>query len=239
MTNGYDFYFKTSDGLMIFPITPPSLKIKVGSNNEVVNLINEGDINILKSPSLTEIEFEARFPMRKYPYSRTPQTFDYYYDLFYKLKEEKQSFRFIVARNNPKLNRIMDTNILVALEDFTVTEDANEGDDVLISFNLKQYKEYGVAATTIKVKGSTPTTTSTSNTARATDKGGVQTTYEVKSGDTLYSIAKKHYGNGSLYTKIYNANKSTIEATAKSHGKQSSSNGHWIYPKTVLIIPAK
>ena len=239
MTNGYDFYFKTSDGLMIFPITPPSLKIKIGSNNEVVNLINEGDINILKSPSLTEIEFEARFPMRKYPYSRTPQTFDYYYDLFSKLKEEKKSFRFIVARNNPKLNRVMDTNILVALEDFTVTEDANEGDDVLIAFNLKQYKEYGVAATPIKVKGSTPTTTSTSNVARPSDKASEQTTHTIKSGDTLWSIAKKHYGNGALYTKIYNANKSAIEADAKKHGKQSSKEGHWIWPDLTLVIPAK
>ena len=30
----------------------------------------------------------------------------------------------------------------------------------------------------------------------------------------------------------------TIEAAAKSHGKSSSGNGHWIYPGTVLSIPA-
>ena len=70
MTNGYDFYFKDGSDVLTFPITPSELSIKVGSNNKVVTLINEGDINILKSPALIEVEFEARFPMRKYPYSR-------------------------------------------------------------------------------------------------------------------------------------------------------------------------
>ena len=50
-------------------------------------------------------------------------------------------------------------------------------------------------------------------------------------------IAKKFYGNGSQWTKIYNANASVIEATARSHGKKSSSNGHWIWPGTKLSIP--
>lgn len=35
-------------------------------------------------------------------------------------------------------------------------------------------------------------------------------TYTVKKGDSLYKIAKKFYGNGNKYTKIYNANKSQI-----------------------------
>lgn len=32
------------------------------------------------------------------------------------------------------------------------------------------------------------------------------------SGDCLWNIAKKYYGDGSQYTKIYNANKETIGA---------------------------
>ena len=55
---GYNFYFSDGSDVLTFPITPGELNIKVGSNNKVVTLINEGDINILKSPSLIEVEFD-------------------------------------------------------------------------------------------------------------------------------------------------------------------------------------
>ena len=144
MYNGYNFYFKIDEDVLTFPITPGELSIKSGSNNEVVNLINEGDINILKSPSLTEVEFEARFPMRKYPYARDFEDFKTYFDKFEDLKEKKESFRFIVVRHTPNNERTWDTNLLVSLEDFELTENAEEGDDVLVLFKLKQYKTYGV-----------------------------------------------------------------------------------------------
>ena len=201
-------------------------------------MINEGDVNILKSPSLIEVEFEARFPMRKYPYSRNAESFQVYYDKFKAIKEQKKSFRFIVARHTPGGSRIWDTNLLMALEDFTIDESADEGDDVLISFKLKQYKEYGV----VKIKNvsvAKPKTTSTSNKSRNTDnKTSNSKSYTVKSGDCLWNIAKKFYGSGAKWTTIYNANKSAIEADAKKHGKKSSSNGHWIWPGLKLTIPA-
>lgn len=234
---GYNFYFKDGSDVLTFPITPGELTTKVGSNNKVITLISEGDINVLKSPSLIEVEFEARFPMRKYPYSREFSDFENYANKFTELKEDKKPFRFIVARTTPHGKRTWDTNILVALEDFEIYETADEGDDVLVSFKLKQYKEYGVK--TLKAKSSKPTTTSTSDVPRSTDnKTATAKTYTVRSGDTLWAIAKAKYGNGSKWTVIYNANKSVIEAAAKKHGKNSSSNGHWIYPNTVLTIPA-
>ena len=51
-------------------------------------------------------------------------------------------------------------------------------------------------------------------------------TYTVKKGDCLWNIAKKFYGNGAKYTKIYNANKSKIK------------NPNLIYPGQVLTIPS-
>ena len=40
------------------------------------------------------------------------------------------------------------------------------------------------------------------------------------------------------YAEIYDLNKDVIEAEAQSRGKKDSSNGHWIFPGTVLQIPA-
>lgn len=235
MNYGYNFYFKDGSDVLTFPITPGELTIKVGSNNKVVTLISEGDINILKSPSLVEVEFEARFPMRKYPYSRTPDSFISYFDKFEELKEKKKSFRFIVARTTPNGERTWDTNLLVALEELEITEDAEEGDDVLVNFKLKQFKEYGVKTLPNSYK---KTTTSTSTKSRSTDnKGTTSSVYTVKSGDCLWNISKAAYGNANKWKTIYEANKSAIEADAKKHGKKSSSNGHWIWPGLKLTIP--
>lgn len=241
MTNGYDFYFKDDSDVLTLPITPSELTIKVGSNNKVVTLINEGDINILKSPSLIEVEFEARFPMRKYPYSREVKDFQTYFDKFKELKEKKKSFRFIVARTTLKDKRSWDTNLLVALEELELKESSDEGDDVIISFKLKQYKPYGIKRLDISQYGVTKTKPGSGRSGSNGGSGGSGSaqSYTVKSGDCLWNIAKKFYGNGALWTTIYNANKSAIESDAKRHGKSSSSNGHWIYPGLTLTIPAK
>lgn len=69
--------------------------------------------------------------------------------------------------------------------------------------------------------------------------GGSGGTHTVVAGDTLWAIAKKYLGSGTKYTEIYNANKDTIESTAKAHGKSSSSNGHWIWAGEVLTIPGQ
>lgn len=250
--NGYEFYFKIGEDVLTFPITPSELSIKVGSNNKTVTLINEGDINILKSPSLVEVEFTARFPMRQYPYAREFNEFITYHDKFKELKENKKSFRFIVARTTPKNSILWETNLLVALESYNLNESTDEGDDVLVDFKLKQYKEYGVkiipAESTDSTKSdgntstnatpSTSTSTSTSDKTRPTDgKGEESTTYTVQSGDCLYNIAKAAYGDANKWKEIYEANKTAIEEDAKKHGKASSSNGHWIWPGLKLTIP--
>lgn len=63
-------------------------------------------------------------------------------------------------------------------------------------------------------------------------------TYTVVSGDNLWAIARKFYGgSGSDWKKIYDANQSVIESTARRYGKANSNNGWWIYPGTVFTIP--
>jgi len=49
----------------------------------------------------------------------------------------------------------------------------------------------------------------TGNTTSASDNAYTQW-YEVKSGDTLWKIAKEHYGDGGLYTEIFKANQDVL-----------------------------
>ena len=243
MTNGYNFYFanKQDKAVLTFPITPSELTISVGSKNETVSLINGGDINVLKSPSLVEISFDARFPMRKYPYSREVDSFQSYFDRFRLYKENKQAFKFIVVRTTPDGTRTWDTEYLVALEDFSLKESADEGDDVIVSIKLKQYKEYGVVA--LKVKNSNSTTTSSSEESRGGSPCGLPTTHTIVAGDTLCGISRKYYETETKWRKIYNANKEVIRETAirrwsaAGHKGRDDEDGQWIFPGTKLTIP--
>jgi nucleoid-associated protein YgaU len=59
----------------------------------------------------------------------------------------------------------------------------------------------------------------------AAPAGSEETTYTVQSGDTLWNIAKQHYGEGSKYMKIFEANKGLLKDPDQ------------IYPGQELVIP--
>lgn len=61
--------------------------------------------------------------------------------------------------------------------------------------------------------------------------------YQIKSGDTLWSIAQHYYGDGKKYPSIYEANRETIESVARSRGYSSSERGHWIFPGVNIYLP--
>lgn len=235
MANNYKFYI---DGVEL-PINPSTLSIKVGNKNDTVELANGGDMTILKSPALTEISFTARLPQTglssgqtKLPYlNARARTASYYIEKMKTLKTSKKPFQFVVTRYLPNGQPLFESNITTVLENFSTKEESTEGFDILLDISLKQYIEY-------KTKIYRPNNGNGSNNQRV-EKDKDKTTYTVKSGDTLWALAKYFYGSGSLYTIIYEANKSTIESVAKSRGRSSSSNGHWIYPGTKLTIPKK
>ncbi len=61
--------------------------------------------------------------------------------------------------------------------------------------------------------------------------------YTVVRGDTLWKIAEKMLDAPTRYAEIYDLNKEVIESVAGERGKKNSSNGHWIFPGTVLQLP--
>ena len=225
--SGYDFYLNKC----LLPIAPSKLTVKINNANETVTLINEGEINILKKAELTDIEFECRIPQEKYPFAVYKSGFkgaDYFLDYFESLKKSKKPFQFSVCRKRPTGKRLFDTNIKASMEDYKITEDANNGFDILVKVKLKQWRDYGTKTVNIsfnmeKPKASVePQREAVSSPAPATAQ-----TYTVVKGDCLWNIAKKFYGNGSKYSIIYNANKSVI-----------GGNPNLIYPGQVLTIPA-
>ncbi len=235
------YYLYLDNELM--PITPEKVQIKIKGGNKTISLINEGEVNQIKPSKLTEISFDLLLPNQAYPFALykngefLPPS--YFLDLFEKLKAKKKPFKFKLLRTDPQGNSLFDTSLDVTMESCPITEDAKEGFDVQVGIELKEWRDYGV--TTIKVKKSSGKTkvTKKKTAKKSSSKKSKSSSYVVKSGDTLWAIAKKYLGNGGKWKTIYNANKSIIEKAAKSHGYASSATGHWIFPGTKLTIPAK
>lgn len=235
--NGYHFFI----GDLELPYAPSELTVTIGSNNQTVSLINGSEINILKSPKLTEIKFDVELPRgRQYPFANKLISSITYTDYFKSLMITKSPTHLVITRPNPFLKgstgiggTIKDfesMDIIVSLEGYDIKEDAENGYDLKVSLTFKEYVKYGTIKTT--VVNTTPITT-TPKPAASNNKS-----YTVVKGDCLWKISKKFYGTGTKWRIIYNTNKTVIENTAKQHGKKSSSDGWWIYPGTKLIIPA-
>ena len=224
------------DGVLM-PETPAKLSLKIKGKNKTLDLLNEGEINFLRTPGLTEITLPLTFPMLTA--SRRPE---YYLNILERLVAGRKPTQFIMTRTTPNGRLLFDTNIKVSVEDYSIAESATNGLDLSVEVKLKQYRDYSTK--TIKVETEAKKTTAavtqqtqqtnktetkktaTVTTDRAATTAPKATTYTVKKGDTLWGISKKYLGNGAKYNLIFNANKGKIK------------NPNLIYVGQVLTIPA-
>ncbi|MFL8230985.1 LysM peptidoglycan-binding domain-containing protein [Clostridioides difficile] len=213
----YDFYL---DGVQL-PITPGKLEIKTTNKNKTVDLINDGEVNILKTPGLSEISFEAEFTHNKLPfYKGAFKDVQFFLSKLELLKTDCKPFQFIVSRQLG--NKVLfNTNRKVSLEEYNIVEDADNGSDFKVAIKLKQYRDYStkklVPATPEKTNyGRTPTPVMKPKEFRPDSSNKPNgKTYTVKAGDSLWSICQKQLGNGSLYKKVYELNKTMMDKANK------------------------
>lgn len=194
------------DGVQL-PVTPSEITTKINNQNKTINLINDGEVNILKKAGLTDISFTATIPQVKYPFAVYKDGFKdavFFLDIFEKLKVDKKPFQFIVSRISPAGKLLFDTNMSVSLEEYSIIEDANNGLDLEVSFELKQHRAYGTKKAVIK-QASTNKKTVKTTTSRPSNKI-VPKTHTVVRGDTLWALCKKYLGNGSKYPEIAKLN---------------------------------
>lgn len=140
----------------LLPVTPGRLSFKAGNSNKSVNLIDGGEINVLNDPKLTAVEFSFLIPQTGYPFLMGKGAYkgaNYYIGFLKSLKESKKPFQFIVSRCRADGRYLFSTNIKVSLEDYTLTEDAENGFDITAAVRLKQYRDHGVKKLKLSLGG--------------------------------------------------------------------------------------
>ncbi len=228
---------------VLFPVTPGKLQVNINGANKTITLINEGEVNLIKTPGLTDISTEVLLPtLTRYPFAVYLDEFhtpDWYLDHLEKWKQSREPVAFKMLRESPEAewksrSTLWSTDFLVTIEDYKIEEDAAEqGFDVVVSITMKQYRDWGAKKLLRRPKGKTKYQKLSVKKSRRSKSSAKS--YIVKKGDSLMTIAKKQLGNGSRWKEIYKLNKSTIETRAKKKGKPG--NGQWVFPGEKLKLP--
>lgn len=203
-----EIYISVGDDRLRLPVLPESFELTVGNLNEVVNVNSVGEINLIGKTGLKEIGFSSFFPAQ-----------DYYFNEY---NNPMKPLGFISKLEGWRLSgnpaRVIVTrthiNLEMAIESFSYGE-KDGTKDVYYTINFKEYKR-------LKTK----TVAKVPQPQRPVKPKPKNKTYVVKRGDNLWNIAKKYYGKGNQWQKIYNQNKKVI-----------GSNPNLIYPGQKYVIP--
>ena len=218
----YSVYFKYGGKKYKLPVNPEEIKRSRELNIENYQVLGTGQVSVPSYYNLEEFNFEAEFPSQDYHYmnSGARADADYYEKMFRKAQKNMKPVRFIASNDITD-----DISVMVLVKSVEAVEKAGEEGDKYLSIKLQEYKAPGKRYVAIQTVAAT---VKQEDTAAATETNPAVTenkTHTVQSGDTLWGIAKKYYGNGSQYTKIASAN-------------PDIKNPNLIYPGQVLSIPA-
>lgn len=234
----YAVFFDYNNKTYRLPVNPESIEISSTQALEKYEILKLGQISVPTHMELKEYTFETEFPKyskNHFPhYSEMPDKnnehhgANYYLSFFEWIRNKLVPVRFIagmftdndndseVDESEIDLNKCI--NSLVLIEEMTITENAGEEGDKYVKFKLLEYQEYGAkTATELKITTSTSSgTNATKMKSGSTVKVNKKSTgyYVVKSGDSLWSIAKTYYGAGTKANIIYNANTDKIKNPA-------------------------
>lgn len=219
------------------PMLPEEIKVKMGNKFATYNILRNGEVKVATGPGLDTVSWTGYFPgkkRKKEPYIRkwkAPKKCDTFLRNLKAIHGEPVEAKLLVTGTN--------INLKVYLQDYSPTEFGGLG-DIKYSITFIKAKPLSVQESSkAEAKDSDDDDdddkTTVKNLPKSKDEerttGSSKGNVTVKSGDSLWAIAQREYGDGSLYTKIRDANKGVIS----KHG----SNPNMIWPGDVLVIPPK
>ena len=213
-----EIYLGTDNDKIRFPVVPPSIGVNRSNNIDAESIIKFGEVPIFNGTALKTIELTSFFPNQEYSFCD--------YTGFMKPYEFSEKIQKWMYEGKPLRVIVTDspTNMQCLIQQFdTVEQDGTR--DLYFTLNLLEYRPIEVPNLSNSSSNS-----SSDNLARPSEEitNNTQKTHKVVKGDCLWDIAQKHYGKGSLYPKIKEANKSKYPSLEKNNV---------IYVNWELIIP--
>lgn len=199
---------ETAGEELIFPVTPSSYTWEKGARIETISLDRTGDLALFGGKTLASATLELLLPATLYSFCNPGALADpeHYLTRLGSWLREGRVLRWLVSGTG--------VNAQVLLESLRYGE-ADGTNDVTATLKLRQYR---LPQAPLVETGSSE---------RPSGTGAAQRrTYTVVKGDSLWGIARKFYGDGSLYLRLAAANSAIIK------------NPNLIYPGQVLTIPA-
>ncbi|MFA9457434.1 LysM peptidoglycan-binding domain-containing protein [Halalkalibacter sp. AB-rgal2] len=200
---------------LIFPVSPEDVQVQTESKTVSLSTLNLGTIEISRGRLPKKITWTAFLPgrSRKLPgvSSSNPNSIVQQIENWMKVPIRAKLLRLIITDTN--------INIPVFIETFDPKYSGGFG-DIFYTITLMEWRELDIKDVNLPapVRPKPPATTQSTS----------QRNYTVKSGDTLWGIARKYTGNGIRWTEMWSMNKS----------RSRSKNPDLIYPGEVFRIPS-
>lgn len=178
-------------GELRFPVSPESVRFLLQSGNRRETAIGTGEVTFPGKAKQRTVMLKGYFPGKeereRFPFAKkTPEEYGKLLEGYF---ESGKAVRFSISGNS------LPCSFPATVEECTLLEEPG-GSGLSFELTLKEYREAARGSSAVKPAGQTVT-------VRPDLRKREQVVrYTVKSGDTLWTIAREYLGDGSRYMEI-------------------------------------
>lgn len=191
---------KTFVGGMQLPVNPlEEIVFSYSANNQRFEIVAIGEVTKIGSRGLIKADIKSLFTDGDYPFVIAgAMSAEGYKNMMESMFDARSPVRFIVTGDG------VDINMNCSLESFKCSKPFGEVEDYYYSLSMMEYRPYSAKRIVVKPAAKTQAPKAPVR----EENNPAPKSHTAIAGDTLWGLAQKYYGDGSMYTKIWEANKS-------------------------------